>query len=145
MQRSAHLVATLDKTHIKFSCLSNLPPASLEWSASLFSLPSVYSNQFLIHPRSSLGFVFFNFWPHLMACGSLVPRPRIELVPPAAEDGVLTTRLLGKSCSWCFKPTDIIPNHINSSSALHSFENWDGGLFICHKDFHMFVKQIKHH
>ena len=80
-----------------------------------------------------------------MACGSLVPQPGIELMPPAAEDRVLTTRLLGKSCSWCFKPTDIIPNHINSSSALHSFENWDYGLFICHKDFHMLVKQIKHH
>ena len=144
MQRSAHLAATQDKTHIKF-CLSNLPPASLEWSASFFSLsfPSMYSGQFPVHPGSSLGFgfVFLNFGPHLMACGSLVPRPGIEIMPPAGEGGVLTTGLLGKSCSWCFKPTDIIPNHINSSSALHSFENRDCGLFICHKDIPIHVNE----
>ena len=28
---------------------------------------------------------FFFFWPHLTACGILVPRPGIEPVPPAVE------------------------------------------------------------
>ena len=28
---------------------------------------------------------FFFFWPHHTACGTLVPRPGIEPVPPAVE------------------------------------------------------------
>ena len=33
----------------------------------------------------------------LLACGILVPRPGIELMPPALEDGVLTAGPLGES------------------------------------------------
>ena len=42
-------------------------------------------------------FCFFNFWLHPGACGTLVPPPRIELMPPTLEVRVLITGLLGDS------------------------------------------------
>ena len=42
----------------------------------------------------------FNFWPHLVACGILVPQPGIEPTLPALEGEILTTGLPEKSPSF---------------------------------------------
>ena len=41
-------------------------------------------------------YIFLNFWPHPMACGTLVLWSRMELGSPALKGGVLTTELSGK-------------------------------------------------
>ena len=43
-----------------------------------------------------LNFVLFNFWPHHIACGILVPRQIMEPEPCALEVRVLTTELPGE-------------------------------------------------
>ena len=45
---------------------------------------------------------FFFFWPHYASCRILVPRPRIEPMPPAVEAQGLSAGLAGKSLSGFF-------------------------------------------
>ena len=48
-------------------------------------------------------FIYFKkFWPHLAACGTLVPQAGIEPSPLAVESEVLTTRSSGKSLTYPF-------------------------------------------
>lgn len=49
---------------------------------------------------------FFLLWLHPKACGTLIPQPGVELIPPGLESEsvlesrVLTTGMLGKSHMW---------------------------------------------
>ena len=50
-------------------------------NGTLKKLVHVFMDEYFLMLESYI----YIFWPHRVACGILVPRPGIELVPPAGE------------------------------------------------------------
>lgn len=63
-----------------------------------------HPRSFPLLPRTHLLFLGFLFWPHLAARGPVLPRLRIEPVPPPLEWklNILATVPPGKSHFWVF-------------------------------------------
>ena len=61
-------------------------------------------------------FFFFFFWPCIVACGTLVPWPGIELMPLNWKHGVLITGLPEKSLLSIWRKKDISKNEISTYS-----------------------------
>lgn len=66
-----------------------------------------HPRSFPLLPRTHLLFLGFLFWPHLAARGPVLPRLRIEPVPPPLEWklNILATVPPGKSHFWVFSLT----------------------------------------
>ena len=81
--------------NIEYQPYFNLKKVSLIWLLpgfpSSFSMPPLYLKKYIYLFMYVCMYLFIYFWSRHVACGILVPRPRIEPMPPCSGRAVLTT------------------------------------------------------